>query len=816
MPQQTQAEAVVVNPIEGMNQFLESLSLKDSEFRLIQGTYPKEMGLQTRMPGKVASKKFASSVLSIFDFFGRRILQTGADGLQYEQEDGTFATLQVAASTQTANKDSFAVSPQIELCVRCNGEERTKVIDVNGHIYNAEIPAPTAQVTLTNVSGGSLPYSTKYVYTTVHAASTSYPLIDTNLAINGQICPRSNPGPMAVTVSTPASGANKTIRVTNGVAPTRADVDEIWIFKTTGHLTNAEAENAAAAGLMYYVGKIPYPFSAVFNDTGANVLVDQIENDNFPASSFNFVTYHEPYFIGFAINKLVAEVTWTTGVSGTGIITLSSGAWWPGRDTQYIKLTGITTNGIDGKGTFRFKYISSASATIYPDDDPTGALVSIPTAGIGVGNFITFSSRVNIYRSQPHNPFAWGWTRVIGVEIESLEWVLKVSGGVGTALAVVPNQSILKVDTEFPTKCLAYNLALIDDFDQIKNSQNTISENFSVSINGSQFAAQTSNRSTVLWGMDFKNFAILQCNGITQNPISFLIQNVLRGLTQNRADQVYCHGIYDPTTQCNCIWVTIGPSTNFSPSRVHYLVYQHAPTGYWGVVEDLDVMCSALAQDRITLQQKVMVGTESGLYGQAFVNGQYKNWIPTGNVLQGSILSNTSTTITAAALSFTVTDGLVGSWVLLTDVNGQHEEWARISAATTAVLTFDRTYSDGIRFATLQTIPTKYNLGLIECRMLKYFDCKKPNIEKRFMEMTMCQEAANSTIRLYREWLPTLWVQFDPIQNTFRDAVGSTMYIDKKQIPQEPMTVVGLEIINRSYVAWTLRNLILKFQPLNK
>lgn len=814
MPQQTQAELVMVHPLKGMNQFIEALSIDDAEFSLVQGTYPKEMGLQKRMPGKLVSSKFASSVLSIFDFLGRRILQTAVDGLQYEQDDGTFATLQIAASTQIVNKDSFAASAQIELAVRANGEERTKVITVGGDIYNAEIPAPTAQPSITNVSGGTLPYSTYFVYNTVHAAASAYPLIDTNIAINGQICPRSNPGPASTATSTPASGANKTQRVSISVFPSRADVNEIWIFKTTGHATAAEASNAAAAGLMYYEGKISAPFSGTmtYNSTGANALVDKMELDNFPASSFNYVIYYEPYFIGFAINKLKAQVTWTAGVTDTGIITLSSDVWWPGRDTQYFRLTGVTTGGIDGKGTFRFKYKTSTTATVYPDNDPLGALVALPSGGSGAGKFIIFSTRVNLYRSKPHNPLSWGWTRIVGTEDESLEWVLNVGGGIGTAITVIPNQTILKIDTEFPTKCLGYNLALIDDFDQIKKSQNTISENFSVSVHASQFAAQTSTRMTVLWGMDFKNFAILQCNGITQNPVSFLVQNVLRRLTQNRADQVYCHGIYDPTTQCNCIWVTVASS----PSRVHYLIYQHAPTGYWGVVEDLDVMCSALAQDRTTLQQKIMVGTESGLYGQAFVEGQYKNWIPTGNVLQGSILSNTTTTITCTVASFTVSAGLVGSWVLLTDTNGQNEEWARISAATTTVLTFDRTYFGGVRFATLQTIPTRYNLGLIECRIFKYFDCKKSNIEKRFMEMTMCQEAANSTIRLTREWISTLWKQFDPIQNTFKDGTGSTMYIDKKQIPQEPMTVIGFEIINRSYVAWVLRNFIIKFQSLDK
>lgn len=797
--QETRNKAILVKPIAGMSQFKEGLSLDDSEFRFLQGVYPKEAGIQVRMPGKVASNKFASSVLSIGDFLGKRIIQTSGDGLILEQDNGSFATLQNAAATQNKNRDSFAISPNQQLLVRANGEEVTSVIDTNGTMYPASIPQPTG-MSVSTAAGGTLPYSRWYCYAFCYAAATAYPTIERTISINGQICPRGNPAISAAS-QTPSSGSNRSKALVCQALPVgRPDVDEIWIFRTTSYLTQAEAENAAAAGLMYYKAKITSGIT--YTDGDPIDGVDQIEMDNFGASAFKFVIFHHPYWIGFAADIFRAQVSWTSGPSG--VITILDGTkLYPGRSGQLFKLTGVTTGGIDGKGTFRLAYLSISTATI--------DTFSLPVMSAGTKYITITPSTTTVYRSKATDPFAWGWTRVIGSSNEALEWAMKVGGGIGTAIATVPNESILKIDTEFPTRSFAYNLQVIDDFDQFRQTQKTISETFSVSSHGSQFAAQTQDGNSVLWGMDYKSFAILQSNGVTQSLVSTPVQRVLRQLTTTKADQLMCHGIYDPYTQCNCIWVTLSNA----PSRVHYLVYQHAPTGFWGIVEDLDILCSANIQDVTTGSQKIMVGTESGLYGQAFVPGQFKNWTPTGNVMSGFVSSTTSTTIVGPAASFTVATGLVGSWVLLTDINDQNEEWARISAATTTQLTFDRTYYNGTRFATLQTVPFKWYLGLIECRAFKYFDFKAPNTDKQVTEMWLCQEGAvtvNPTIvRFYREWLTTLWGQIRPVRDFYKDTTPSTSFIDKKNIPHELVKSIGLELINREHTEWVLRNMVIKY-----
>lgn len=804
--QETQlAKPVLVKPIEGMNQFIESLSLKDSEFRYLQGVFPKEAGIQARFPGKVAAQKFGSSVISIGDFLGRRVIQTTANGVYYEQEDGTFATLQNAAATASINRDSYAVSAKVRLMVKANGFERTKVVDEFGNIYNAELPPPITTPTCAALAGGNLPYSRWFCYKYVYAASVAYPNIERSISINGQICPRSNPSPRSNAYNTPAAGANRSVTVTCGAAlPVgRPDIDEIWVFRTAAYTTQAEAENAADAGLLYFKGKTT---GFTYQDITAIDGVDQIEQDNFGASSFSFVIYYEPYWIGFGAPRNVKAVVNTVSAGGT-ISWVSGDTFYPGMEGRRFKVTNINTGGIDGKGTYIFHYVSATLGQAYNFAGAT----SITTTS---GNTITIQSpSTTIYRSKAYDPFSWGWTRVIGNENEALEFALKVGGGIGTAIGTIPNETILKVDAEFPTRSYGFNLQVLDDFDQFKQTQKSLSETFSVSCHGSQFAAQTQDGNSVLWGMDYKSFAIVQSNGVSQNRISTPIQQVLRQLTVNKADQLMCHGIYDPFTQCNCIWLT----SSAAPSRVHLMVYQHAPTGFWGVVEDLDILCSASVQDLVTGQPKIMVGTETGLYGQAFVNGTYQNWTPSGNVLTANITGSTSTTITAPAASFTVSTGLVGSWVLLTDVNDQNEQWARISAATTTQLTFDRVVINGVQFATLQTTPTKYYLGLIECRALKYFDFKTPNSDKRILELWLSQENTGSAqptlVRTYREWLTTLWLQVKPTRDSYRDGTVSTSFVEKK-MPSDAVKSVAIELINREYTQWTLRNMVLKAQVL--
>jgi hypothetical protein len=52
-------------------------------------------------------------------------------------------------------KPCFATSSLVGLTVRANGEEATKVLDMNGNMVDAQFPTPTNPPTLTSTGSGT-------------------------------------------------------------------------------------------------------------------------------------------------------------------------------------------------------------------------------------------------------------------------------------------------------------------------------------------------------------------------------------------------------------------------------------------------------------------------------------------------------------------------------------------------------------------------------------------------------------------------------------------------------------------------------------
>lgn len=733
------------------------------------------------------------------------------------------------ATVQTRVKDSIDSSSIVGLAVRANGEERTKVITHQGIAYNAGIPKPVAAPARVVVGpAGTLINNKWYGYTYCYVATTNYPLVENTFSINGRLSPRGNPGPVGTT-QIPSSGSNRAIQITVATLAGRPDVDKIWIFRTRAYDTSAEALNAVTAGLAYFILEVANG-AITITDDGSVPGVDQVENDNFEAPTAQFCKYYDPHWFLFGNHTFYQKVTW---VAATGVITLDAlaGTWFDGRDGQTFTLSGITTGGFDGAGGYKFKWLTSTTMQATVDGTTPVAL----TAMGGGDQFITIQGPpTTLYRSKPRNPFSWGWTRVIGTSQEALQFALKVGGGIGTAIATVPNEPILKLDTEFPAKCYGYNLQLADNFDTFKQTQRIISDVFSVTSHFSQFVATTKDGQNVLWGIDYKNFAILQSNGISQYPISGPIPKILRILTQDRQRQFLAHGLYDPQTELNCIWVT----TANSPNLVDLLIYQHAPTGFWGMSDEKDLLCSANVTDPDTGLTSSFGGTETGFFGQIFAKGIYSNWLPTTGVKNGTITSATNTTIThAEATDFNIVDpGMVGNWVLIIDnleVEGSFfTTWARISAVAAKTLTIDRVirYANGAPWINFVD-PTfsitadfnglapsagyKFFVGMIECAALKYFDFGQPITDKRLLEFWINQRfvGISTHLRLYREWAPipdvSMYFALESQSYSTGDFNLSETY-HQKIIVAELMKYFGLEVVNRGYDQWEIRNMVLK------
>lgn len=720
----------------------------------------------------------------------------------------------IIANAQQRVKDSIASSPVIGVAVRANGEERVKVIDGRGVVYLAGIDAPTVAPTVADNGVGLLPNAQWAAYVYVYASSR-FPFIESDLAVNGLLYPRGNPSPFT-SYQYVGSGSRKV----NGTVTktTVVGIDTIWIFRTTFFGSQVEAETAAAAGQVFFSSQVVNDGTAgttTWTDNNPVDSADQVQLDNFVAPQFQLCVYYDPYFWGFGNFPFVAASVWNNTNSGsTGLITITNpDKWFDGRNGQNVTLEGITTGGFDGGGTFKFLWLTATTATVTLDGTTP---VALPATG--TGKVTIQGPATTLYRSKSRNPMSWGLTEVVGDINVPEQYAFKVGGGMGTAIGVVPNNATLKLDCEYPAKCYTLNLRSAGT-DTFESTLRIISDVYSVSAHFSQFGAVTQGGNMVLWGLDFKNFAILQSDGITQVPVSGPIPKILRMLTQDRTRQLLAHGVYDPRTELNCIWVT----TANSLSLVNYLIYQHAPTGFWGFVNEQDVLASASIQDSLTGSTKTFVGTQTGFVGQALVEGVYNNWLPDTGTYQGvvSAADATSITIGGATPNFNTTDdGMVGNWVLITDANDQQEQLARIATVSTHTLTFDiigALIGGGI--AAFNPIPAagwKFYVGLLECRLLKYFDFQQPQTDKRLMELWLTQEGVDpntvgTLIRWYRERANT-YQQFATLQNMYgvdSDQPSDAWYV-QQEIPAELVKMFGLEIINRGYQQWRFVNMVLK------
>lgn len=720
----------------------------------------------------------------------------------------------IIATTQTRSKDSYAASPTTGLVVRANGEESVCVIDARGNVWPGGIPSPSVSPTAADAGvSGTLPQNMWYGYVYTYA-SARFPFVQSDNPINGLLYPYSFPSSDVEAQVTFSGGGQITGTVTG---TTNTIVTTIWLFRTAAFSTMVEAQTAAQAGTVFFQQQFNNPGTATTIDWTDNNVVDgtdQPDLDNYPAPQFQFVVYYDPYWYGFGNLPYTnnSAATWNnSGGGGSALITLSgTDTWFPGRNGQNITFAGITTGGIDGLGTFLFLWISSTTSTVTIDGHTPVALPST-----GTGSIVIQGPATTLYRSKPRNPFAWGFTEVDGSINVPQQYAFKIGGGQGTAIAVVPNYAILKLDTEYPATCYTLNLQS-QGTTSFESTLRLISTVYSVSAHFSQFWATAQDGSVVLWGMDYKNFAILQSDGITQKPISTPIPRFLRALSSNRQQQLLTHGVYDPRTELNCMWV---PTALSGISLVNYLVYQHAPTGFWGFSNEQDILSSASIQDSATGTVKTFAGTQTGIVGQLFVEGVWNNWLPSTGTFCGTITSATGTAITVSTAAFNTTDnGIIGNWVLITDQNGQQEQYCRIVSVTATTLTFDyiRALIGGgtSAFNPIPSVGWFFYIGLIECRLLKYFDFSVPQTDKQLMEIWLTQQNVDTTlvgtlVRYYRE-RSNAYTQFELIEDQYADTTLSDEWFSDGAIPSELVKMFGLEIINRGYEQWTLVNLVLK------
>lgn len=727
-------------------------------------------------------------------------------------------TVIVATNIAGNVKPSFASSAIAGLTVRANGEEVVSVLDMNGNMVDASFPIGVAPTVTNNATASVLPVGKWAAWAYVYAATSRYPFVENDVSIGGSLAPRGNPSPATAQVID-GSGHGKHI-VAPGIV--RTDVDQIWFFRTAFFNTQIEAQTSADAGNLFFIGATTHTGvgSVAFDDNNSTEGGDLVEVDNFAVPTFQFVVYRDPYWWGWGNYPLSATASWTTG----GVVTLTDGTkWFSGRNNQYVRLGDLTTQGIGNLGLWKFKFLTNTTAQLVLDDGTTNATLALA----GAGTVVVQGPPTTLYRSKARNPFSWGFTTVLANEDRIPEtYAFKIGGGLGTAIAVIPNLPYLQISTEYPAGTFTLDLRQAGNTG-FENTLRQISNFYSITSHFSQFAATREDDSVVLWGWDAKNFCILACDGFAIQPISQAVSKTLRHMTQTRSRQILAHGAYDARNRLNCLWL---PTSN-ADAQVNLLVCQHAPTAQWFIHDEHDVLCSAQFQDGDTNLSKIFIGTETGFMGEAFAEGFYANWISSDRS-SGSIGSATATTLTRNddIEFFLDRDGYVGNWCLVTDANGENEQWGRISAVSSDTLAFDyiRPAIGGITSAFNPPLVAGclFYVGIIECRAVKYFDQAQPAEDKKLTELWFDIDGTDATLLAGHEGSTFLRYYRDRGITPYAPKINTRLNIPLKQVhfddlilaqkwftstpPTERIKTFGVEIVDRGFQQWRLYAITMK------
>jgi len=298
---------------------------------------------------------------------------------------------------------------------------------------------------------------------------------------------------------------------------------------------------------------------------------------------------------------------------------------------------------------------------------------------------------------------------VFGSVQQAQLFAIRVGGGKGTAIAVVPGGEILKIDTKFPARCYTYNLR-IAGFPEFPQTRRQIST-YSISSHFSQFIAVAANGNKCLWGLDSDSFAILQSDGLSQSIISNDVKEALRNIDTDPDRQGFCHGLSFDALELNCLWIpSKGRTYKESDPNLYQQIFNwtdllicyHYHSGKWTTCLEFDLTCTTLINNNNLDRVAVLGGTATGIIGRLFADptveqpGSFGNF---GYEVLGTIDASDfpEGNFNSVIFSDIFSSNLVGLWIEFYQFLNSLEDtrqiiyWARISSydTDTGVANFD-------------------------------------------------------------------------------------------------------------------------------
>lgn len=560
----------------------------------------------------------------------------------------------ISENGQTRARNSYDSSAQARLSLRVNGEDSAVVITNSGQIVPAGFPAPTVTPVATLGAGGNVPEGYlvwRYVY-----ASSNYPFVENAVTGGGEQWPRSSPSPESNTLHvTPAS-----IVTITGVYTTRSDVDFVWMYRTSVQTTAELADEQADAGRFFYVGRIANQRAGgtfTYTDNSDTDTSEPLELDNYECPLFRQTKFDGLQWWGWGNRTLTVVVqlndtaTITTGIAPNG------GSWGDGRNgpPSSIAFLGITTGGYDGRGNFYFQALTPTTGNVF-----NSAAMSSPVVLSFTGLTTAYLSApaTTLYKSKQLNPFSWGITETTFIPNTSPQqtrsvpslFAEQIGGGVGTAISLIPNERILKLDTEAPERSYALDLNAANSSDFI-GTLRTLDDANSVSSQFSQFPLRNAQGQSFGTGINAKALQIVEGDAQSQIPIGGPVIETLRQMVRSDEIPTFYHGVYDRNTELNCWWV----KTLDGDERIDTLLYQHAPTGTWGKRYMPGVNASWTVFDPVTEKYYSFVGDEDGLIGVAFDTDRYEDIVRLDTIAGQFTLSGVNNTLTVTSYATLVT-----------------------------------------------------------------------------------------------------------------------------------------------------------------